>query len=169
MDLKIIAQNKIILKFLLWLDYMPETWEHRVQLFGAFLIEERKVQSSTLKSYISAIKTTLTTDNYEWDDQLVWLNSLIRSCRMVNDVWRIRLPIQFRLFELLLFEVERLMASQPYLEILYKAIFCLAYYGLLRVSEISSPKHGIRASDVHIAQNKNKLMFLLYSLKTHGL
>ena len=55
-------------KFLIKLDRRPPLWEDRVSLFSAYLIEHRKVQSSTLRSYISAIKRILTDDGYEWNN-----------------------------------------------------------------------------------------------------
>ena len=67
-------------KFLMCLDEKPKFWEERVALFGAYLIEYHKVQSSTLKSYVSAIKQTLQCDGYLWNDDLVYLNVLFRSC-----------------------------------------------------------------------------------------
>ena len=73
--------------------------------------------------------------------------------------------------EVLLFELERKFQSQPYLEALYKAMFILAYYGLMRVGEIAYTAnencHTIRACDVHIGRNKNKILIMLYSSKTH--
>ena len=51
-----------------------------------------------------------------------------------NDRVKTRLLIQFGLFELLLFEIERKYGyKQPYLELMYKAMFGLAYYGLLKL------------------------------------
>ena len=97
----------------------------------------------------------------------MWLHSLIKSCKLLNDSIRTRLPIQFRFLELLLFEVEREFSMQPYLEVLYKAVFCLAYYRLMRVGEISCSPHNVRAVDIHIASNKDKILILLYSSKTH--
>ena len=69
----------------------------------------------------------------------------------------------------MLFELERIFStnSQPYLELLYKGIFCLGYYGMMRVGELVSGDHTLKASNVHIGQNKNKLMMVLYSSKTH--
>ena len=89
-------------KFLLRLDIVPEFWEDRVVAFAAYMIEIKKIQSSTLKSYISAIKHMLKADGYEWQDNRVYFHSLIRSCRLSNDVVKTRLPIQFGMFELLL-------------------------------------------------------------------
>ena len=110
-------------KFLLCLDVIPEFWEDRVSYFCAYLIEFEHQQSSTVRSYISAIKHTLKIDGYEWNENRVWLGSLIKSCKLMNDSMCTRLPIQFGLFELLLFELERVMSTQPYLEILYKQYF----------------------------------------------
>ena len=51
---------------------------------------------------------------------------------------------------------------------LYKAIFASAYYGLLRISEIAKG-HPVLARDVHIGMNKNRMMFILRTSKTHWL
>ena len=52
---------------------------------------------------------------------------------------------------------------------MYKALFSLAYYGLLRVGELTTGNHSVKAKDVHIGQNKDKMLFVLYTSKTHGL
>ena len=51
---------------------------------------------------------------------------------------------------------------------MYKTIFLVAYYGLFRIGELASGSHPVKAANVHIAQNKNKMLFVLYSSKTHG-
>ena len=58
--------------------------------------------------------------------------------------------------------------SQPYLVTLYKALFTAAYFGLLRIGETTCSPHAILARNVHIATNKNKLLFKLESSKTHN-
>ena len=58
--------------------------------------------------------------------------------------------------------------SQPYLESLYRAMFALAYYGLMHISEVTNGPHAIKAKDVLVAQNKNKIRIILYSSKTHN-
>ena len=127
------------------------------------------MQSQTLKSYISAIKGILIDDGYQWNQEKILINTLTKACKLINDRVRTRLPIKLNLLEILLFEIERIFASQPYLECLYKTIFMLAYYGLFRIGELTTGDHPIKAKDVHIAQNKNKLLIVLYSSKTHGL
>ena len=52
-------------KFLVRLDQMPFTWERRVVMYCTFLIHERELKSTTIKSYISAIKAVLANDGYE--------------------------------------------------------------------------------------------------------
>ena len=152
-------------KFVLSLDKMPDSWEARATLFIAYLIDQGK-QSASIKSYVSAIKKLLVSDGYKWKDEEVLLNSLTKACRMINDRVRTRLPIHCGLFEL-----ERYFAkqSQFYLEWLYKAIFLISYYGLMRVGEVTSSPHVLKAKDVHLATNKDKLMVVLYTSKTHGL
>ena len=60
--------------------------------------------------------------------------------------------------------------NQPYLAVLYQALFSTAYFGLFRVSEItlSPSEHVIRVTDVHMGQNTKKILFVLRSSKTHG-
>ena len=57
--------------------------------------------------------------------------------------------------------------GQLFLSILYQALFAAAYYGLLRVGEITSGSHPIFATDVHIAFNKKKIMITLHTSKMH--
>ena len=59
-------------------------------------------------------------------------------------------------------------ASQPYLEALYMTIFCLGYYGLMRIGELTRSLHVVKAGNIHVGNNKNKIMIVLYSSKTHG-
>ena len=98
------------------------------------------------------------------------LSSLIRGCKLENDSVKIKLPIQKGLLEMLLFEVERKFDDtiQPYLESLYKTILSLGYYGMLRVGEMTDSPHNVRASNVHVAYNKDKIQLVLYTSKTHG-
>ena len=153
--------------FLFKLDRKPDLWEDRASLFIAYL-DDKGVQSNTIKSYISAIKTTLIHDNYKWQDNRILLNILTRGCRVINDRVRTRLPIGCGLLELLLFEVKREFGdSQPYLETMYLALFALSYYGLFRVGEVCASDHSIKASNVQIALNKEKILIILHSSKTH--
>ena len=121
-----------------------------------------------MKSYISAIKGVLRDDGYEWNHNKVLFESLIQACHLVNDTVMCRLPIHGKLLEMILFELQRVYASQPYLEILYKSIFMLMYYGLMRIGEVVSSSHRAKAKDVHVAMNKDKILVILYSSKTHS-
>ena len=111
------------------MDVKPGLWENRVSLFGAYLVE-KGVQSSTLRSYVSGIKRTLIDDGYDWADKKILLTTLTWACKVINDRVKTRLPIRRNLLEILVFELERLLDEQPYLEMLYKALFLLSYYGL---------------------------------------
>ena len=64
----------------------------------------------------------------------------------------------------------KLFTNQPYLLTLYTTMFTTAYFGLFRISEMAhTPSgHAVQAIDVHIGRNKNKLMFVLHTSKTHG-
>ena len=157
-------------KFVIRLDRKPNSWEERTALFIAYSIE-KGMQSASVKSYISAIKRTLIDDGYPWDDTKVLLTSLTRACKYVNDKVFTRLPIQCGLLELLLFAMERKFVkdAQPYLLDMYQALFALGYYGLMRVGELTLSPHTLKARDVHMGVNKEKILLVLYSSKTHGL
>ena len=150
-------------KFLIKLDNKPDSWEERVAFYGGYLVHQG-VQSSTLKSYVSAIKKTLVLDGYDWNDDQLKLSLLTNACKNTNDKAHIRLPIQNGLLELLLFELQRKFKedNQPYLESLYKTLFLLAYYGLFRIGELATGNHPILARDVFSSYNKlkqNKIHF----------
>ena len=103
--------------FVLSLDIMPPTWEHRVTFYMVYLIDCGK-QSSSVKSYVSAIKKLLAMDNYKWKDEDVLVHSLTKACKLKNDRVTTRLPIHCSLLEMILFEVQRMFKAQPYLEFL---------------------------------------------------
>ena len=155
--------------FIINLDYRPQDWESRVTLFIGYKIENG-MQSATVKSYVSAIKRILIDDGYQWNDNKILLGSLTRACRIINDRVHTRLPINCCLLELILFEIDRCynILNQPYLRILYQSIFILCYYGMMRVGEVTQSPHVITANNIHIAQNKDKILIVLYSSKTHG-
>ena len=50
--------GEILMSFFVRLDSKPECWEDRLILYIGFLIEKNR-RSSTIKSYISAIKAVL--------------------------------------------------------------------------------------------------------------
>ena len=155
---------RIFNKFIIKLDKRPDNWEDKTALFCAYLID-KGTQSQTVKSYISAIKAVLREDGYMWNQDRALLNSLTKACQLQNDRMRVRLPIQKGLLELVLFELKRILSGQYYLQILYRALFCLAYYGLMRIGELADGEHSVKAKDVHIGTNKDKILLVLYTSK----
>ena len=91
---------------------MPKAWEDKTLLFLAHLIDKGS-QSSTIKSYKSAIKAVLVNDGYDWKEEKILLTSLTKACRLINDQVKTKLPIGGHLLELLLFELERKFGCQP--------------------------------------------------------
>ena len=131
-------------QFVIKLDKKPRHWEDRASLFGAPLVKSG-VQSSTLRSYMSAIKRILIDDGYQWNNDRLLLGMLIRGCKVINDQFRTRLPIRCGLLEMLLFEIKRIFAekNQYFLEITYTTIICILYYGLFRIRELTMSEHVI--------------------------
>ena len=106
--------------FLLKLDTIPLSWDQRLCLYGTYLVEQG-AQSSTLRSYMSALKKILRIDSIKVNDDKVMLGILIRGCKMENDRIYVREPIHIRLLEILLFELGRMYSSpgnsQPYVTV----------------------------------------------------
>ena len=154
--------------FLIRLDRKPKDWEDRTAMFCAYMIDKGTTQSSMVKSYVSAIKCILKCDGYKWRDNQVILSSLTRACRIKNDNLTCKLPVHRYLLEMILFETYQLYQDQLYLCKLYQVIFILGYYGLMRAGEMTQGDHPLKACNVHIGQNKNKILLILYSSKTHS-
>ena len=151
------------------LDVKPETWEERITLFIAQLINENK-QSSTIKSYISGLRAVLKQDKIELSENQFLITSLTKAACLRNDKIKLRLPIQKPMLALLLHHVREYYEgkrNQYYLSILYQTMLAVGHYGLCRVGELASGDHPIRASDVHVGTNKDKFMLVLWTSKTH--
>ena len=154
-------------EFFIRLDTKPQSWEERLILFVGHLINNKR-KSTTIKSYISAIKAVLASDGINLEEDKVLLKSLTRACKLENDTVRTRLPIQKSILDIMLKTLSITYSQQPYLEKLYRAMFTSAYFGMMRVGELTSSQHAVLAKDVHTGVNKKKLMFVLHSSKTHG-
>ena len=157
-------------QFYIKLDVKPPTWEERLVLFVGYLVQQ-KLKATTVNSYISAIKAVLKQDGVQLNKDRYILNSLVKACKYVNYQVRTRLPIQKRLCAYLIHHTENYFRdhNQPYLACLYTALFASAYYGMLRIGELTTGTHPIRVTDVHVGENKNKVLFVLRTLKTHWL
>ena len=139
-------------------------------LFVAYLIG-KNLQSTTIRSYVSAIKVILMNGGMKVNNDQVLLSALTRACHLTNDQVTSRIPIRKDLLGLLLRSIDDLYLTrnpQPYLAAMYKALFATAYYGLFCIGEIAKGVHVVKAVDVHIATNKNKMIFVLHTSKTHG-
>ena len=160
---------KIFNRFYIKLDVKPSNWEERIQLFVGQMIEEKK-QSSTNKSYLSAIRAVLKNKNIKLDEDLFLINSLTRVCRLQNDQISTRLPIRRGMLGIILNKVDKLYSglNQLFLATLYRAIISAGYFGLMRIGELTYSSNVIAGKDVQVAMNKNKFMFILRSSKTHG-
>ena len=154
-------------KFLFKLDSKLKGWENKITLYMAHLVDQG-AQSSTIKSYMSALKKVLILDGFELNESLLMASTIARVCRIMNDKVKTCLPIQRRLLDLILFELGGIFSDQYYLKILYKTIIITGYCGLFRIGELTKSPHTIKAKNVHMGINKNKILIMLYTSKTHG-
>ena len=156
-------------EFYIKLDQKPDNWEDRIILFIGYLID-RKRTSQTIKSYLSALKLVLQEDGITLNQDQFLIKSLTKACRYKNDRVRLRLQIHVGILKMLLKTIQQHFDKQGqlYLSIMYQALFATAYYGLFRVSELTSGAHPVKVGDVQIGVNKQKLLFLLRSSKMHS-
>ena len=155
--------------FFLRLDVKPSSWEDRLVLFTGYLVQSKK-RSQTVCSYISAIKNILRDDGIVVNEDKFLITSLTRACKLKNDKVILRLPIQKGLLHLI---VDKMMQffndiNQPYLSLLYRTLFSTYYFGMFRVGELTASPHVIKVGDVQLAENKDKILFILCTSKTHG-
>ena len=122
---------KIFNAFYIKLDIKPHSWEDRLTLFIGYLVDQDK-QSSTIKSYISAIRAVLRELGYKLSKDLYLVSALMKACKIHNDKVRIRFPIQKRCLQLIINQVDMIYDKQPFLAKLYTALFTTAYYGMFR-------------------------------------
>ena len=66
------------------LDKRPTNLEHSIILFIGHLVDQNK-QSSTIKSYLSAIRAVLKIDGTKLNEDLFLVSSLTRACKLSND------------------------------------------------------------------------------------
>ena len=160
---------KLFNKFFIRLDDKPDTWENRLVLFTSFLINNQ-LKLTTVRMYISAIRGVLQENDVELPEDQYLLSSLTKACKVKNDKLITRLPIGKGLLNLLINEVKCHFQhrGQNYLAILYASMLAAGYYGLLRIGELTKGPHVILAANMHIGINKNKLLFILRSSKTHN-
>ena len=129
---------------------------------------DKKLKSTTIRCYVSAIKAVLRDDGKELNENVYLLKAMTWACRLHNDKVTVHLPIRKHLLLLLIREIDSLFADQLFLVALYKALFSTMYFGLFRISEITHSDHVLKARNVRMGCNKNKVMFILRSSKTHG-
>ena len=153
------------------MDKKPQNWAKQLTLYVGFLINKNR-KSNTIKSYISTIKAILYNGGIDLKVDELKLAALTKACKLTNDRVSETLPIRKNLLDVLLKQLDKLFLEknpQPYLHQMYSAFFMTAYFGLFRIGELTSSQHVLKARDVFIATNKLKLMFVLYTSKTHSL
>ena len=135
-----------------------------------YLIDEKKVKSQTVKSYISDIKGVLAEDRIMLNRDRFLLLALTSACKIKNNKVRTRLPLTKGILDQVIKQTEEYFvgSNQYYLSVLYSTLFMITYFGMFRVSKVTMGEHPIRACDVKIANNKQKMMFILRTSKTHG-
>ena len=113
---------KLFNNFFIQLDYRPAVWSDRLSLFVAYLVHNNK-QVSTVRSYISAIKAVLKSNNIKLNEDQYLLSAMTRACKLKdNKQVRPRLPIRKNLLRIILRKSQDhyLFIGQPFLTKLSK-------------------------------------------------
>ena len=154
--------------FFLRLDVKPILWEDRLVLYAAFLVQNNR-KAQTVRSYICAIKNILRDDGVEINEDKFLLTSLTKACWLKNTKVVTHLPIQRNLLQLLLLTLfeHYYQQGQIYLAYMYVTLFSTMYFGMFRIGELTLSPHVARVTDVQLGENKNKVLFIRRSLKTH--
>lgn len=157
-------------KFLSEFDRLPPSWDDRMVLWAVHLADNRKF-SATISSYMSAIRHVLAMDGIFVSRSNFQLAMIIRASKIHNDQLYIRLPIQQRLHNRILLHVKEELGQnrgQHYLSVMLRAAFSLAYFGLMRISEVSKSDHAVKGQDINYRRNKRRITIYLRSSKTHS-
>lgn len=156
--------------FVIKLDKKTLTWEHRVVLYLTHLVDNGR-QKGTIMSYKSAIVYSLGLINIKLTDDGCLLAALIKAAKYVNNRLYLRLPINWKLLKLInRITYQRFLEkrNQPYLALLYTMAFTLAYFGMMRISELTLGPHNLCARNVWKANDATHYLLTLTSSKTHG-
>ena len=68
-------------EFIIKLDRKPHTWEDRIVLYVGYLVNKSR-RSTTIRSYISAIRAVLREDGVTLNEDKYLLTSLTKACRL---------------------------------------------------------------------------------------
>ena len=79
---------KIFNKFFLHLDHKPLDWDNRITLFVGYMIDKGR-KSSTIRSYLSAIRSVLKIEGIEIHEDQYLLTALIKACKLktMSSLW----------------------------------------------------------------------------------
>lgn len=149
------------------LDKKPKPWEQRKALYIAYMIKNR-YEKATIQTYIAGIKYILRNIlHVDVDDNAFRFTALVKAAHYKNNKVNLRMPIKINLLNRILEEIPKIpwFANQPHLIALYRAMFVSAYYSLLRIGEMTG-KYAVQSKNVHLAKNKQKAQFRLWTSKT---
>lgn len=144
-------------KFLIKLDRMLLTWEDCIYVYIAHLVNNKK-SINTVKSYLSAIRLILKWDGIDLQEDKNLLSSLLTTCKLKNKSLFIRMAIRFKILKAVIDHTDKMLnrCGQEYLGMLLKAMFCTAYFGLLRVGEMVQSNDQIKLKNLNFAKNRER-------------
>ena len=129
-------------------------------------------EPGTIKSYATAIKSILASENIQISHDAYKLSALVRVCRLKKDKQSVamQLPILKNLHDRLLDHMREyfMQKGQLYLATLCQVLILTGYYGLLRVGEMTLGTHPILACNMQRSRNRQKFQMVLKTSKNHS-
>ena len=95
-------------QFFIRLDIKPTSWENRLTLFVAYLIQNKR-KSTTIKCYIFAIRAVLRNGGIKLKEDKVLLASLTQACHLHYDHVGMHLSIRKMLLLVLLKSLDKFL------------------------------------------------------------
>ena len=154
-------------KFYAQLDRKPKLWNDRILLFVAYLVDACKLKSTTVRSYVSAIKGVLVEDEVEIENDSFELKALTRACRLKNDSHHQISNLQGFTYA----DTKEIGNTSWRSTILAETLPSFVQYCLFwspEGGEVTDSEHSIRVKNTHIRTNKDKILLVLDSSKTHN-
>ncbi len=120
-----------------------------------------------MKTYISGVRFRLRADGQKLDTDMFILNHLIKGTGLEHTKFHVKLPITLHMLPKLVKFLEVITRGDAYERSLFQAIFVVAYFGLVRISEFCGKTHSIRVKDVLINRNEGMVHTLLLRSKAN--
>ena len=140
---------------------------HKIMLYIGFL-SNRPVAPATMSTYISAIGYVHRIRGHYDPTSHPAVQKMLAATHKLNPRVDTRLPITIIILKRLVSALNDTV-SNPYIRLLFHAMYIIAFFGLMRVGEITRAKNGVVALYLHQVQVMPEYIVLTISHFKHNL